>query len=76
MKLLPDAIVRPMIDVLVGFALKVEPRDLRRPHAVKREAAIVIAVYELVRRRRSFGQNAEPPKRILPIVNLNCILRN
>ena len=52
-QLLPDALVRPLVERLVGPALEVEPRELRRAHAVEREAALVVRVDELVVRRRA-----------------------
>ena len=56
LELLPDPLVGPLVEVLVRRALEVEPRDLRRAHAVKREAA-------LVRRRRSAPRSRAAPRR-------------
>src|ERR1700728_2181546 len=69
MQLLPDARIRPLMDVLVGFALEVEPADLRRAQAQQREPALVIRIDQLVRRWWRFGQNTEPAERIHAIVN-------
>ena len=38
----PDPVVRPVLDVLVGAHLQVEPADRRRAQAVEREAALVV----------------------------------
>src|SRR5918999_3532435 len=59
-QLLPDPLIRPALDVLVGLALEVEAGDLRRAHAVEREAAVVVAVDELIARGLDLGQDAEP----------------
>src|ERR1700678_1281133 len=52
--------VGPAVDVLVGGPLQVEAADLRRAHAVQREAVLVAAVDDLVGRRRRLGEDAEP----------------
>ena len=49
MQLLPDARIGPLLDVLVGLALQIQARELRRAHALKREAVIVIYINELIR---------------------------
>ena len=64
LQLLPDALVGPLVDVLVRLALKIEPADRGRAHAEQREAAVVIRVDELFRCRRHFGEDAEPRKGI------------
>ena len=60
LQLLPDARVGPFVDALIGGHLQVQAADARRPHAEQREAALVIAVDELLARRRDSGENAEP----------------
>ena len=40
MQFVPDALVRPVLDVVVGRALQIEPRQRRRAHGVEREAAL------------------------------------
>src|SRR5262249_26219348 len=67
-KLMPDAFIGPGLNVIVGRALHVEARQARRAHGVKREAALVIGIDQLVVRRRRFRENADPAKRILAIV--------
>ncbi len=64
----PDALVRPLGDVLVGAALQVEPAERRRAQAEQREAALVVGVDELVARRRDVGQDAEPAERVVALV--------
>ena len=68
MQLLPDARVRPVLDVVVRRALQVEPRQRRRAHRVKRKAAIVIGIDQLVFRRRRFRQHPDPAERIFAII--------
>ena len=65
LQLLPDALVRPLVEWLVGAALEVEARELRRAHAVEREAALVVGVDQLLVRRRGLGEDAEPAERVL-----------
>ena len=48
-----------------GGALEVEPGDLRRAHAVEREAAVVPGVDELLARRRRLREDAEPAEGVL-----------
>src|SRR5262249_4209244 len=69
MQLLPDARVRPVLDVVVRGALQVEPRQGRRAHGVKRKAALVIGVDQLVFGRRRFGQNPDPAEWIFAIID-------
>ena len=65
LQLLPDALVRPLGDVLVGPALDVEAAELGRAQAEQREAALVMGVDQLVVRRRDRGEDAEPAERVL-----------
>ena len=68
MQFVPDARVRPVLDIVVGRALQVEPRQRRRAHGVKRKAALVIGVDQLVVGRRQLRQDAEPAERIFAVV--------
>ena len=52
MQLVPDALVGPRVERVVGRALDVEAGELGRAHAVQREAALVVGVDQLVERRR------------------------
>src|SRR5207244_10792818 len=61
-ELLPDPLFRPGVHRLVGADLEVEPADLRRSHAVEREAALMVGVNELVGCRWGPCQDAEPGK--------------
>src|SRR5262249_17802649 len=65
---LPDARVRPVFNVVVGRALQVEPRQGRRAHGVKRKAALVIGIDQLVFGRRRLGQNPDPAERIFAVI--------
>ena len=64
LQLLPDFLVRPIQKVFVGTALEIKAADARRTHAEQRETAIVVGVDEFFRRRRRFGENAQPAERI------------
>src|SRR5829696_2549642 len=65
LELAPDPLVRPLVELLVGPALKVEPRDRRRAHAVERESPLVVAVDQLVVRRRRLREDPEPAERVI-----------
>ena len=65
LQLVPDPLVRPLVDVLVGLALDVEAAEARRAQAEQREAALVVRVDELVARRRDLGEDAEPAERVV-----------
>ena len=56
--------------------LKVETGDLGRPHAVQREAPIVVGVDQLLRGRRRLREDAEPCVRILPLVGAQRTVGN
>ena len=60
----PDAIIRPILDVGVVVALKVEPGHSRRTHAEQRETSVAVHVHQLVLRGRRVGQNPKPRERI------------
>ncbi len=68
MELLPDALVRPFLEVLVGLALQVQAHDLGRAQAAQREPARVVDVDELVRRRRGAGEDPEPAEGVGAVV--------
>ena len=63
-------------EVLVGRDLQVQPRDLRRAHAVEREAALVIRVDQFLMRRRRLGEDAEPRERINALEQARARLRH
>ena len=65
LQLVPDAVVRPLGEVVVGAALHVETAELRRAEAQKREAALVVRVDELVVRGRDGGEDPEPAELVL-----------
>src|SRR5215207_6123099 len=72
----PDALVRPIGDVLVRRALEVEAADLRRAHAEQREAALVMSVDQLLRYGRRPRQDAEPRERVRALVERQHTVRN
>src|ERR687894_324218 len=59
-KFLPDLLVRPITDVVVGIALEIHALNLRRPRTNKGETAFVQRVDQLLRRRGRLGEYAEP----------------
>ena len=65
LQLVPDAVVRPLGDLLVRAALHVETAELRRAEAQERESALVVRVDELVVRRRDRGEDSEPAELVL-----------
>ena len=75
-QLLPDALVRPVGDILVRGALQVEPGDLRRAHGEQGEAALVAGVDQLLRGGRRLGEDAEPRERVGPLVHVQRALRD
>ena len=75
MQLVPDAAVGPGVQILVGRALHVEPRQLRRAAARQRKAAFVVGVAHL-RKRLRFGENAEPAERIDALVDREQMFRD
>src|SRR5690242_10264577 len=56
----PDAIVRPVVDRIVGIALKIESLNVARSRADERKTAFVVRVNQLRRIRRRLHENAEP----------------
>ncbi len=47
LQLLPDSLVGPLVDVLIGRALEIEAADFRRAHAEQSEAALMVGVNQL-----------------------------
>ena len=60
----PDALVRPVGDVVVWIALEVQPLQIGRACAHQRKAARVMRVDQLVRRWWRLGEDAEPAERV------------
>jgi hypothetical protein len=69
-ELVPDPVVRPVLEPLGGIDLQVEPGDRRRPHAVEREAVRVPGVDQLIGGRLDVGEDAEPGERVLALPGL------
>ena len=69
LELVPDAIVGPVVDVLVRRTLQIQARHRRRAHAEERKAAFVQAVDQFLGRWCGVGQDTEPRERILPLVD-------
>ena len=65
LQLLPDALVRPLGEVLVGSRLEVEAAELRGAEAEEREPALVVGVDELVARGGNRREDPEPAERVL-----------
>jgi hypothetical protein len=76
MKFVPDAPVGPQGAILAGRDLQIEPRELRRAHAVQREPVIVVRVDELIVRRLGLRQDAQPSKRIRALEDRQVTLRH
>src|SRR5262249_26155650 len=75
-QLLPDARVRPVLDVIVGGALQIKPRQGGGTHGVKRETALVVGIDQLMLRRRRFGENPDPAERIFAVIGAKRGRRN
>jgi hypothetical protein len=71
LELVPDALVGPVVQRLVGLDLKIQARDLGRAHAVQREAARVARVDQLGLVGRRGGQDAQPGEGVLPLVGVS-----
>lgn len=65
LELLPDALVRPPGEILVGSTLEVQTTPLRRAEAEQGEASVVVGIDELVVRGRDRCEDAEPAVRVL-----------
>ena len=71
LEFVPEAIVAPLLDVIVERALHVAPHARRRAHAREREAALGIRVDQFIPCRRYVGQHAEPAERIGALETFN-----
>ncbi len=67
-KLVPDPVVGPGLDVLVGADLEVQPADRLRAHRVERETPLVPGVDQLVGGGRGLGQDPQPAERVHVLV--------
>jgi hypothetical protein len=65
LELVPDPVIRPLAEILVGPALDVQAADLRRAKGVQREPALVVREDQHVGRGGNRGQNPEPAERVL-----------
>src|SRR5215218_9920549 len=68
--LLPNPIVGPVVYVVLRVALEVEALYLWGARAHQRKATLVKGVDQLLRRRRSLDEDAEPAERVGPDVLL------
>src|SRR5271166_3767155 len=75
-QLLPEPLVRPILDRLVEGALKVEPAAGARAHRAQGKAALVADIDQLGGDRRGVAQDAEPAKRIDALVGAECGFRD
>ena len=75
-QLVPDARIRPFVQVLVRRALDVEAAQARRAHAEQREAPLGMAIDQLVRHRRRRGEDAEPGERVDALIDGQRVLRH
>src|SRR5262249_9575740 len=73
---MPDARIRPVLDVVVRGALHVRARQDRGAKGVEREAAIVIGVDQLVLGRGRLRKDAAPAERVLAVVHRQRGCRN
>jgi hypothetical protein len=64
LQLRPDAVVGPGGQVLVRFALQIQPADHRRAHRQQREATLMAGIDQLLGGRRRVGEDAQPAERI------------
>src|SRR5262245_53991070 len=68
-QLVPDAIVGPEGEVLIGRALKIKAADFGRAHGEQREAAVVMHIDKFFGGGRRLGEDAEPAKGIVAFVD-------
>ena len=68
-QLVPDALVRPILDLVVQADLQVQAAGDRTAQAVQREATRMAGIDELVGGRRDVGQDAQPGVRILALTD-------
>jgi hypothetical protein len=45
---MPDSVIGPIVDVLIGTYLDVQPADFRSSHAEQGEAALMIGIDQFV----------------------------
>src|SRR5215212_345673 len=73
-QLVPYPLVGPGLDLVGGVALQIEAAELRRAEAVQGEAAVVMAIDELVGRGRDLRKDSEPRERIVAGVDRQCAI--
>src|ERR1700734_1629076 len=64
LELLPEAIIRPSLDIVGKIALEIVAAAPRRAHRAEREARGVAHINQLIGNRRRIGKNTEPAERI------------
>src|SRR5262249_13641059 len=68
LQFVPDVFVGPLLHVLIGCALQIQPAYRWRAHAEQCEASLVVGVDDLMRGRWNVRKYAEPSKRIDALV--------
>src|SRR5690606_16915153 len=66
----PEALIRPVLDLVVERALYVVAAARVRAHRAKREPALVVRVNQLMADRRHFSDDSEPAERIDALIGL------
>ena len=72
----PEALIRPVLDVLFCRHLQVIAATAGRALAAQGKTALVAGIHQFVMHRRGVGQYAEPTKGIHPFENFQHITRN
>src|SRR5579883_176876 len=75
-ELLPEALVRPGIDVLRQAALQIVAATRSRTHRAERKAKRMADIDQFIGDRRRVGQNAKPAKRINALMRRDRARRN
>ena len=71
LQLVPEPLVRPLVDVILERTLQVIAAAVHRAHGAERKASLVVGVNQFVVDRRRLRQDAEPAERIDPLEGLD-----
>src|SRR6185437_13111179 len=67
LQFIPEAVVRPLVDMIVERTLHVVAAAARRAHGAERKTARMVGIDQLMADRRRLRQDAEPAERIDPL---------
>src|ERR1700682_4047720 len=69
----PDFPIRPVINLLFGSALQIEPGNARRAHTLQCKAALVVCINKFLCGWTRLGENTQPREWVCTVIHSQCV---